>query len=112
MRSTSGGSCVAPSTRTLRSVIWCDSVVTTLMAEAGERRRPARTVAYRWCMPSPQWSRSCKYGGPPPPPRSPAPASTLMAALPTAGRKTRGSWPSPKGPLVDCCRKGIESRRL
>ena len=40
MRSTSGGSCVAASTRTLRSMIQCDGVVTILMAIAGDRRRP------------------------------------------------------------------------
>ena len=56
VRSTSGGSCVAASTRTLRSVILCDGVVTTFMA--GDRRRPPRTVAYRWCIPSPQWPPS------------------------------------------------------
>ena len=36
MRSTSGGSCVAASTRTLRSVIQCNGMVTTFMAEAGK----------------------------------------------------------------------------
>ena len=40
MRSTSSGSRVAASTRTLRSVIQCDGVVTTLMADFGERRCP------------------------------------------------------------------------
>ena len=50
-RSTSGGSCVAASTRTLKSMIQCDGVVTTLMAEVGAKQRPRRTVAYRWCMP-------------------------------------------------------------
>ena len=40
MRSTSGGSRVAASTRTLRSVIQCDGVVTTLIADSGERRCP------------------------------------------------------------------------
>ena len=61
MRSTSGGSCVAATTRTLRSVIRCDGVVTTFIAEAGERWRPPRIVAYKWCMPSPQvplWVRT------------------------------------------------------
>ena len=48
MRSTSGGSYVDASTRTLRSVIQCDSVVTTVMAEVGAKRQPPRTVAYRW----------------------------------------------------------------
>ena len=43
--STSGGSCVAASTRTFRSGIQCDVVVTTFMTEAGERRPPPRTVA-------------------------------------------------------------------
>ena len=49
MSSTSSGSCAAASTRTLRSMIRCDGVVTTFMAEVGARRRPPRTVAYRWC---------------------------------------------------------------
>ena len=40
MRPGSGGSRVAASTRTLRSVIQCDGVVTTLMADFGERRCP------------------------------------------------------------------------
>ena len=53
MRLTSGASYVAASAWTSRSMIQCDRVVTTFMAEAGDRRRPSRTVAYRWCMPSP-----------------------------------------------------------
>ena len=47
----SGGSCVAASNRTLRSVIQC-RVVTTFMAQVGTKRLPPRTVAYGWCMPS------------------------------------------------------------
>ena len=58
MRSTSSGSCVAASTRTLRCMIQCDNMVTMLMAEVGAKRRPPRHVAYRWCMPSPQWPPS------------------------------------------------------
>ena len=54
MRCTSGGSCIAASNRTLRSVIQCDGVVTTIMAQARDKWRPHRTVAYKWCMPSPQ----------------------------------------------------------
>ena len=64
MRSTSGGSCVAASTRMLRSVTQCDGVVTTLIAEAGERQWPPTTVAYRWCRPSPQWPPSWCVRGP------------------------------------------------
>ena len=45
MRSTSGGYCVAASTRTLRSVIQCDGMVTTLMAEVGARRRPPPPIS-------------------------------------------------------------------
>ena len=37
--------CFAASTRTLRSVIPCDGVVTTFMAAAGECWCPPRTVA-------------------------------------------------------------------
>ena len=67
MRSTSGGSCVAASKRTVKSMIQCDGVLTTFMAKAGERRWPPRTVAYRWCMPS------CPPAGkyPPPPLQTP-----------------------------------------
>ena len=55
MRSTSGGSCVAASMGTLRSLIHCYGVVTTFMADARERKRPPKTVACTWCMPSPLW---------------------------------------------------------
>ena len=48
MSPTSGGSCVAASTRTFWSVIQCDGVVTTLMAEVRERRRAPRCGVV-WC---------------------------------------------------------------
>ena len=64
MRSTSGGSCVAASTRPLGSVLKCDGVVSTFMAEArrggGPQDRGMQVVYARWCMPSPRWPASRK----------------------------------------------------
>ena len=38
-----------------------------------------------------------KFRGPPPPPRSPTPTKTLLAAQPSSARMTRGSWPPSVG---------------
>ena len=97
MRSTSGGSRVAASTRTLRSVIQCDGVVTTLMADLGERRCPPG----HWRRGGGCHLRSALLpgtcGGPPLLPPSPAPASKPPAASPVGGHTRGGPSPPPPG---------------